>query len=122
MFDPALEPRAVLEIDADRDLRIELPERLDGERHAAEHSVGARHELAARVPVGDDRRDRRQVVERLVLVERRAHEVAKLVLMVGEAEQPHSAERGRRAERRDRARRLDDARAREAAFPCGRLR
>src|SRR4051812_45124131 len=75
-----------------------------GEGRAADHSPAARHELPARVPVRHDRRDRRQVVERLVLVERRAYQVAQLVLMVWKAEQPHTAEGGRNAERRDRTR------------------
>ena len=90
----------------------------DGERHAAQHSLRARDELPARMPVGDDRRDRRQVVERLVLVERRADEVAELVLMIRKAKQSHSSERSRRAERRDRTRRRTTLVLDEAAFPC----
>ena len=66
--------------------RIELAERLDGERHAAEHALGARDEPAARVPVGDDRRDRGEVVERVVLVERGRTSCAQLVLTDTESE------------------------------------
>ena len=82
-----------------RDLRIELPERFDGEGHAAQHTFGARDELAAGVPIGDDGGDRRQVVERFVLVERRADEIAQLVLMIGKSKETHSSKRSRRAER-----------------------
>ena len=69
------------------------------------HALRSRDELAAGVPVGDDRRDRRQVVERLVFVECGADEVPELILMIWKAKQSHSSQRSRRTERRDGARR-----------------
>ena len=60
--------RAVFVLDADRDLCVEQPKRLERERNAADDAALARDERRARAAIGDDRRDRRDVVERAVLL------------------------------------------------------
>ena len=66
MGSPVSHAHAVLVLDADRDLRVEQPERLEAERNAADDSVLTRDEARARAPVRHDSRDRRDVVERAV--------------------------------------------------------
>ncbi len=64
----------VLVLDADRDLSVEQPKRLEAERNSTDDSVLTRHEARAGAPVRHDCRDRRDVVEGTVLDECRADE------------------------------------------------
>ena len=65
-----LDARAVLAVHAHGDLRIEQTKCLEREWQAAHDAALTRDERRARPTIGHDRRDRRDVVERGVLLQR----------------------------------------------------
>src|SRR5262249_40617608 len=88
---------------AERPLPIEEAKGFERERNSADDTAFARDERRARTPIGDDGRDRRDVVERRVLLKRRANKLLNRRLLERKSQNANAAA-GLSGQRRDRTR------------------
>ena len=94
---------AVLVLDANGHLRVEQAKRLEGERDSSHDARFARHQSRAGTAVRHDRRNRGEVIERAVLVQRGPHDILEHVLLEWKAQHAASVDCGN-GQRRDRPR------------------